>query len=124
MSGTSPATRRSLHAWLASRLKGRADTEHEMSVNRLVFAAIITAYLILAGAPLGGAAILGMALLALYATAVIVHMLAWPAVNVPRRYAALVLDIGFIAYEMHVGDDLTAILYPVFLWVIFGNGFR
>ncbi|MGH7191816.1 MAG: sensor histidine kinase, partial [Acetobacteraceae bacterium] len=40
------------------------------------------------------------------------------------RYAALVLDIGFIAYEMHVGDDLTAILYPVFLWVIFGNGFR
>ncbi|MGH7222601.1 MAG: ATP-binding protein, partial [Gemmataceae bacterium] len=113
-----------MRAWLASRLKGRADTEHEMSVNRLVFATLITSYLLLSGAPLTGAAVLGMIVFAAGAVAIVAHLLAWPAVNVPRRYAALVWDIGFVAYEMHVGDDLTAILYPVFLWVIFGNGFR
>ncbi|MGH7068791.1 MAG: ATP-binding protein [Acetobacteraceae bacterium] len=118
------AARRSLPAWVASRLKGRADTEHEMSVNRFAFAAVITGYLILAGAPLTGAAVLGMAVLGLYAAVTMVHILVSPAVNIPRRYAALVMDIGFVAYEMHVGDDLTAILYPVYLWVIFGNGFR
>ncbi len=115
---------RSLRGWLASRLRGRADTEHEMSVNRLAFATAITSYLILSGQPLAGAAVLGMVVFAIGAVAIVLHILASPAVNVPRRYAALVWDIGFIAYEMHVGNDLTAVLYPVFLWVIFGNGFR
>jgi two-component system sensor histidine kinase RpfC len=109
---------------LSARLRGRPDTEHEMSFNRLIFTTVITLYLVAVGQPLGGAALLGMAVFALGTVAIIAHILTWPAVNVPRRLFALCWDIGFVAYEMHAGNGLTAILYPVYLWVIFGNGFR
>lgn len=121
---TPVAARRSLRGWLAARWRGRADTEHEMSVNRLVFATVITSYLLLSGAPPAGPAVLGMLVFAIGALLIVLHIVAWPAVNVPRRFFALVWDIGFVAYEMHVGNEQTAVLYPVFLWVIFGNGFR
>lgn len=109
---------------LASRLRGRPDTEHEMSFNRLVFATVITSYLLISGAQPAGAAVLGMVVFAVGAIAILLHILARPAVNAPRRIVALAWDIGFAAYEMHVGGEQTAVLYPVFLWVIFGNGFR
>ncbi|HUA78609.1 MAG TPA: response regulator, partial [Acetobacteraceae bacterium] len=109
---------------LATRLRGRTDSEHEMSFNRLVFAVVIIVYLIAAGQPLGGAPLLGMAAYAAGGILLFLHILIWPAVNVPRRLAALGWDIGFMSYQLHVGDSLTAIFYPAYLWVIFGNGFR
>ncbi|HUC19698.1 MAG TPA: ATP-binding protein [Acetobacteraceae bacterium] len=109
---------------LLARLRGRQDTEHEMSFNRLIFTTAITLYLVAVGQPLGGTALLGMSVFALGTIAIIAHILVWPAVNVPRRLFALCWDIGFVAYEMHAGNGLTAILYPVYLWIIFGNGFR
>ena len=41
-----------------------------------------------------------------------------------RRLVALVVDLGAISYEMHHGGSGAAWLYPGYLWVIFGNGFR
>jgi len=108
----------------AARLRGRADTEHEMSFNRLVFAAAIVVYLIAAGQPSRGAPLLGMAVYTVGGILFLLHILAWPAVNVPRRLAALGWDIGFMSYELHFGGSLTAIFYPIYLWIIFGNGFR
>ncbi len=124
MSQTEAEPSRTWAGRLAARLRGRADTEHEMSVNRLVFIALVAIYLIASGQPLSSWPILGLAFGTAGAVAIVLHILVSPAVNVRRRLFALGWDIGVIAYEMHVGNGLTAILYPVYLWVIFGNGFR
>jgi len=107
-----------------ARLRGRADTEHEMSLNRFVFAVLIIVYLVAVGLPISGAPLIGMAVYTAGAMALLLHIVAWPAVNVPRRVAALSWDIGFMSYELHFGNSLTAIFYPIYLWIIFGNGFR
>jgi len=115
---------RSLRGWLSTRLKGRADTEHEMSVNRLAFSAAIVVYLVAVGQPMAGAPLIGMAGYTVGAIAILLHIVAWPAVNVPRRFVALFWDMGFTSYQLHFGNSTTAIFYPIYLWVIFGNGFR
>jgi two-component system, sensor histidine kinase RpfC len=114
-------------AWagrLAARLRGRTDSEHEMSFNRLIFALVIIVYLLAAGQSPTGAPLLGMAVYLVGGILLFLHILVSPAANVPRRFAALGWDIGFMSYELHVGHSLTAIFYPAYLWVIFGNGFR
>ena len=116
--------RRTWAGRLAARLRGRTDTEHEMSFNRLVFAVVIIVYLLAAGQPLTGAPLLGMAVYTAGGMLLLLHILVGPAVNVPRRLAALGWDIGFMSYELHFGNSLTAIFYPIYLWIIFGNGFR
>src|SRR5262249_21000479 len=36
----------------------------------------------------------------------------------------MVVDLGMLSWGMHVGDEVTSLLYPMYLWAIFGNGFR
>jgi two-component system sensor histidine kinase RpfC len=103
-------------------LRGRPDTEHEMSFNRLAFALIITLYLVLEDAP--GHAIEVVAAYWVVALALFTHILARPATNIPRRITALVLDMGFLSYELYAGGEVTSVLAPIYLWVILGNGFR
>jgi len=46
-------------------------------------------------------------------------------VKTPLRYVtSSVIDITGLSYAMFIGDGLGAALYPLFLWVIFGFGFR
>ena len=37
---------------------------------------------------------------------------------------AIFADAGVLSYGIYVGDESTSLLYPIYLWVIFGNGFR
>ncbi len=104
------------------RLRGRPDTEHEMSFNRLAFALIITVFLVLEGAPGHTLEVVGAYWLV--AVALFVHILVSPATNIPRRVTALLLDMGFLSYELHAGGEVTSVLAPIYLWVILGNGFR
>jgi two-component system, sensor histidine kinase RpfC len=52
------------------------------------------------------------------------HCMLAPSRSRLRRVFAMVLDFGAVSYEMHIGGLGTAWLYPAYLWVIFGNGFR
>ena len=36
----------------------------------------------------------------------------------------MVSDLGLFSYGMYVGGEAFAPLYPIYLWTIFGNGFR
>jgi len=103
-------------------LRGRPDTEHEMSFNRLAFALVISVYLYSEGAPPLAQILAG--LYWLVAIGLFAHILRWPAINKPRRIIALCLDMGFLCAELHVGDKITSALAPIYLWVILGNGFR
>ena len=103
-------------------LRGRPDTEHEMSFNRLAFALVISIYLYTEDAPPLAQILAG--LYWLVAIGLFAHILRWPATNKLRRSIALCLDMGFLCAELHVGGEITSALAPIYLWVILGNGFR
>lgn len=111
--------------WMASRLRNRPDSEHEMSFNRLVFAFIIVIVLLL-NRRSGGVdnALHVMALYIPLALGVLGHILVWPGVSRGRRIFALLLDCGFLSWQLHLGGEIAALFFPIYLWVIFGNGFR
>ncbi len=53
-----------------------------------------------------------------------VHLLYHPGISVGRRLIGMVSDLGLFSYGMYVGGEAFAPLYPIYLWTIFGNGFR
>ena len=44
----------------------------------------------------------------------------WPL----RRYVTILTDLGIMTCWLHFGDKHVASYYPIFLWVIIGNGIR
>ena len=128
---TTPALARGLQAlrmpfrWMASRLRGRPDSEHEMSFNRLIFSIIIVIVLLANRHSSDlGSALNVMALYIPLAVGVLVHILFYPGVSRGRRIFALLLDCGFLSWQLHLGDEVAALFFPIYLWIIFGNGFR
>jgi two-component system sensor histidine kinase RpfC len=107
--------------------RDRPDREHEMVVNRLVIGGIILLYLLVCyhlgiegvDQPLAVVTLYWLAGLGFLG-----HILFSPGISPPRRVAAMVLDLGALSYGLAVGGETTAVLYPIYLWVIFGNGFR
>jgi two-component system sensor histidine kinase RpfC len=119
-----PPPLRRLGAALGARLRGRPDTEHEMSFNRLAFAAIIILVLIASGEGLASEAMQWMGIYVSLALGVLGHILWRPAASPPRRLAAVMLDCGFLSWQLHLGGEAVAAFFPIYLWVVFGNGFR
>ena len=58
------------------------------------------------------------------ALAVFVHIIIFPKICRSRRILALLLDCGFLSWQLHLGGQQAALFFPVYLWVLFGNGFR
>ncbi|HYF08128.1 MAG TPA: ATP-binding protein [Acetobacteraceae bacterium] len=94
-----------------------------MAFNRFAFAAVIAIYLLtldgadpqvlVASALYGGCGLLLFSLILLD-----------PGRNPLRRAAALLCDIGFLSFALHRGGEGTSVLFPIYLWVTLGNGFR
>ncbi len=97
-----------------------------MSVNRAIAGlTILTFNLFLLPRPHDPLLTLAPVLLyILLGFAVVAHMLRRPAAMAGRVTAALLLDIVSVSYEMHLGGPDTAWLFPAYLWIVFGNGFR
>ena len=51
-------------------------------------------------------------------------IIARPGVSVTRRLTAMVTDMFMISVLMYWGRGSAALLFPIYLWVTFGNGFR
>ncbi len=110
---------------LTKRLRGRPDSEHEMSFNRLVFAGLIV--LILSPETDDASSHFALAWMVVYfilALGGFTHIIWRPGICQARRIYALLLDCGFLSLQLHLGGERVALFYPVYLWVIFGNGFR
>jgi two-component system sensor histidine kinase RpfC len=117
--------------WLVARLTNRPDSEHELTLSRLALSMV--AFLALFIGYLSGSEDhkLFLEKISIYFIAftgatlfLFVHLLIYPGVSRFRRLLGIPIDIGCVAYLMHTGDELTAFTYPIFLWAIFGNGFR
>jgi two-component system sensor histidine kinase RpfC len=105
-------------------LRGRPDSEHEMSFNRLGFALLLLACQLFIPPPDPAVALKLVLAWAALSVGVFLHILARPGISGPRRLAALLLDIGFLSIYLHIGGEAHATFFPIYLWIIFGNGFR
>jgi two-component system sensor histidine kinase RpfC len=107
-----------------SSLRGEVGSEQEMSFNRLVFALVIFAYLLTAGQSVAAVVLPDLALWGAFALVVFMHIRLRPGRNAGRRAFALLLDMGFLSWFLHIGGEASSFFFWVYLWVIIGNGVR
>ncbi len=93
-----------------------------MTVNRLILFAVFMIYGMFARFNL--AAIVGLAIYAGTTTAITLSLKFKPSFSEMRRRIALICDIGLISYIIAVEPTKGVITFSLYLWVIFGNGFR
>ena len=118
-------------SWAAATLRDRPDSEHEMTPNRMAFAAIIIGYLGIAGA-LGQqhAAQIFHNVYQMFiayfigSLGIFAHILYRPAATPARRVIAAVWDLAMISYAAETCGTASGFFYPLYLWTIFGNGLR
>jgi len=52
------------------------------------------------------------------------HFALWPERRVERRAATIIFDAVTLSLFIYFGGEAASIFFPVYLWVILGNGFR
>jgi two-component system sensor histidine kinase RpfC len=109
---------------IRKRLAARADSEHEMSLNRLAFLVLMTIYLLIDPVPQENEALVVMGLGLIVVVAIFTHILCHPAPNTSRRVFAACSDLFTISFQIHAGGATGAAFYPLLLWTVLGNGFR
>ncbi|WP_026868876.1 histidine kinase dimerization/phospho-acceptor domain-containing protein [Inquilinus limosus] len=114
---------RSLVTRIAQRLRTRSDSEHEMRFNALAFGTAILIYLLVAVGQDSTAIVIPPVYLAIN-LAVLGHILLHPGICRSRRIFSIASDLGALFCVLHMGGEATAILFPIYFWVILGNGFR
>lgn len=107
---------------------GSSDTEREQAMIRVAIGAILLGFYTWIPIHLGRTIRTpdtGTLVLLFFATvALLVHVLVYPGVKPWRRLAGATLDISSITY-FHFASDAAAVpMYALYLWIIFGNGFR
>jgi two-component system, sensor histidine kinase RpfC len=116
--------------WIARRLKGRPDTEHEQAVIRIVFSVLISLYILaITGFGIADQDVLApglwIALGSFVASSLLfLHILWRPRIVPARRIAGMLIDTMGLNGVMFIGGMATAPFYPILLWVILGHGFR
>lgn len=112
--------------WIVARLRRRPDKEHEIALNRVAIALCALVYFFLV-VPSDASLEEARWLCAAFAIATLLlcgHLVLRPGASVLRRLAGIVLDLGTLSGGLLTGGVYVAALYPLYLWVIFGNGFR
>lgn len=115
-------------AGMAERLARRGDTEHGQAALRIALGSFALIHMSIlqrngAGPDIDKAvyvAAIGVAL----SWAILLHIVVTMNRRRWRRIAANVLDLANLSMFLALGGEDTAIWYPVYLWVTFGNGLR
>ncbi len=118
-------------AQLKRRLAGRADSEHEQAIIRVIIVALLLALfgmLATVEPPPAStnypAAVVAASTYLLIAIGIVSAIIARPAVSPRRRMFAMVGDFTTMTLLLHFGDEAAAAIYPIYLWIAFGYGFR
>ncbi len=116
--------------WIKRRLHGRADSEHEQAVIRIVFSVLISVYILaITGFGIAEPGVLApglwIALGSFVASSLLFLHIVWrPRIMPARRVAGMLIDTMGLNGVMFIGGMATAPFYPILLWVILGHGFR
>ena len=119
-----------LVSWIKTRLSSRSDTELEQALLRVLIGIGLSFYL-----PhsvdrttdwfyTSGAYLVVIVTFMASAFAIVGTILASPRPSPARRIIANVLDVATLTAIMIGGNDHTAPVFFVYLWVTFGCGFR
>lgn len=119
-----------LLARVRRRLAGRPDSEHNQAVVRLAIVALIGGYSLalraggaITDAEFGVCALIAagyLALSALYFGLILRN----PRRSPIRRLMAMATDMGTLTLFITISGIWGTALYPVYLWITLGNGFR
>jgi two-component system sensor histidine kinase RpfC len=114
--------------WIAGRLKGREDSEHEQALVRIFISLAILTY-VLTAENLDSKIWIFDVSTAVYcflffSFGILVSIVHKPAQSVPRRLVALCADTAMTTLFLAITGEHGAPWWPVYLWMIFGYGFR
>ncbi len=109
---------------ILSLVRASPDGEFEMSVNRIAFLLVIPSYTFWANPSAAYDALASTMVFAAVSAAIAVHLLIHPRQSTARRVIAILSDLGTASFQLHFGGDTSSVLFPLYLWVTFGNGFR
>jgi two-component system sensor histidine kinase RpfC len=115
---------------LLSNAKRAEPLEFSQMLTRYALGIVITIYAV--GYPESGTQLLSrpgsVAIMLAVAWTVglglLVHLMLWPESRIPRRTVSICADAVALSFLIHYGERSAAIFFPVYLWVILGNGFR
>ena len=108
-----------------ARFRGSVGSEQEMSFNRLIFALVFLIYLSAMRQDVDALAFVNLGIWSLFSVLVFLHIRVAEASHQGlRRGLAMVSDMGFLTWFLHIGGAAAAPFFPVYLWVALGNGFR
>lgn len=107
----------------------RPDSEHEQATIRMVLGGVAMLYLSLASFYFNADEGLQQASTAMawglcVGWLALLHIVVSPAQSTPRRGAMAMVDLLTLSYMLAVGGGPASVLFPIYLWVTFGNGFR
>jgi two-component system sensor histidine kinase RpfC len=109
---------------LLTSLKARAarDPEFELGLLRLVLVGMVFPYVAL----IGSSADVKIAVASYLAVAIGIFaaICVWPAANPWRRFVGMILDVSGITLFVRFAGPTGVMAIGIYLWVIFGNGFR
>jgi two-component system sensor histidine kinase RpfC len=108
--------------FLKTRLRARADSEHEQALVRLSFVGLVLACVALIGGRVDIEFLLAGYLGA--AAAIFAAICAWPAPNATRRVIGMILDVGAVTWFLWFAGGAGMSIIGVYFFLIFGNGFR
>ncbi|MBK8909079.1 MAG: response regulator [Rhodospirillales bacterium] len=114
-------------AW--ARLRQRPDSEHEQAIVRVAIVSILTAYVVwhatghASSSNFGVLVYVGTAYAA-FSCLYLFAILYAPAPSPARRLSAMVTDFAVLSCLLHLGGEVAAPFFPVYLWVALGYGFR
>ncbi|NNG04410.1 MAG: response regulator [Inquilinus sp.] len=107
----------------------RPDSEHEQVIIRVVIPALILTYS--AGAAWWTGfpeAIVHVAVIGAFTVCIswifLIHTMIWPEPSITRRVLGVFADLLPLTMALAAGGELLAVLYPTYLWIMFGYGFR
>jgi two-component system sensor histidine kinase RpfC len=117
--------------WLRKRLRQCPDTEPEQAFIRVAIVTLVVVYLYWAGVFDGDAAdlrvllhrVMGASVL-FVSWGIVIAIVVNPEKSILRRFIGILSDMGYTSYALLAGGAVSAPLFIVYLWVIFGNGFR
>jgi len=116
---------------IGQRLRNRSDSEHEQAIVRVVIVTGLLAYFYglvawaeslpaSAGPPLIWTAVIYLAASCIHVALIVAR----PRKSVVRRVVFMIADAAAMLAVLRLGGEYTAPLYPIYLWVTLGFGFR
>lgn len=116
-------------AAVGAALAAMRESEPQQAIVRIFFTGVVLVYLAaLAGLGIDTATLLPLLAVdipgILVAWLLFVHLIADPPAAPARRLAAMLSDVVFVSVFLHVGAGYAASWFAIYLWIIFGFGFR